>query len=202
MRSSRTAAKEKFSRSLPPGRRSSSSTSLAAGEHSPGRTSAAYVSGTRTTSPCAGRDRYPHPRRHWGLADQQGARLRRGIPRPQTNPLVRQPRRPRNRRPRHRPHPTPRPEHAPEPRPNTIARIPGAPQSRLDTEPQPPTTSLRPLADTLAQPYTPPRRVGPQHWSRTLSGPLIALWPIPAKSDMRLFAIPQAVRSAAYLHQR
>ena len=84
-----------------------------------------------THPPCARRDRHPHPRRHRRLANQQGARLRRGLPRPPRHPLVRLPRRPRNRRTRHRPHPTTRRKHGPQPRTDPIARAPRAGRPRL-----------------------------------------------------------------------
>ena len=42
--------------------------------------------------PRAGRDRHPHPRRDRRLADEQGARLRRGLPRSPGHRLVRLPR--------------------------------------------------------------------------------------------------------------
>ena len=74
--------------------------------------------------PCARRDRHAHARRDRRLADQQGARLRRGIPRPRRHRLVRQPPRPRHRRPRQRPHQTPRTGHGPQPHANTITRLP------------------------------------------------------------------------------
>ena len=76
--------------------------------------------------PRPGRDRHPHPRRHRRLADQQGARLRRGVPRPPGHRVVRLPRGPRRRRARHRPHPAARAEHAPQPRADAIARAPRA----------------------------------------------------------------------------
>ena len=78
------------------------------GEHSPATTSAAAARLRPPHLPRARRDRHPHARRHRRLADQQGARLRRGIPRPPRHRLVRRPRRPRQRRTRHRPHQTPR----------------------------------------------------------------------------------------------
>ncbi len=91
--------------------------------------------------PRAGRDRHPHARRDRRLADEQGARLRRGVPRPPRHRLVCQPRRARHRRPRHRPHQTPRPQHEPQPRPNSIARAPRATRSRMgNTLPHPPRT--------------------------------------------------------------
>ena len=53
--------------------------------------------------------------------------------------------------------------------PDTLARLPGAPQSRLGTEPQPPAASLRPLAYTLADPHAQSRYVRPQRGPRTLT---------------------------------
>jgi hypothetical protein len=50
------------------------------------------------------------------FADEQGARLRRGEPRPAGHGLVRRPPRPRRRRARHRPDQAPGSEHEPQPR--------------------------------------------------------------------------------------
>ncbi len=77
------------------------------------------------------------------LANQQGARRRRGIPRPPRHHLVRLPPRPRHPRPRHPPHQTPRPSNTPLTRTNPIPRTSTATRPRL-RHPLPPVNRTKP----------------------------------------------------------